>query len=303
MTTSTSTSVISHAGTAQFRAWGLELSNMLTTIGFIKSADTDQIDWETVTKPAVGVSGGYEIRYMNDSLHGTAPIYCKLEYGTDAGSAAYPAMWITIGTGSSGAGAITGTVIAREAFLGNGLALDSLVLSKASYACMSNGCVWFAFKTKNRATSIFPAFCMSIERTKDNAGASTGDGFVFHRGPFSYGNASSSSTVYIFATGYTVSGANFIEFGGGSGGYAFMPYGIGIGGTVVGGVPGNMQLARHYLVTPEIRPLLCTVSQSVGDAITLGTTFTATVLGVTSHTYMSLEKAFSYYDHFCAIWE
>lgn len=302
MTTATSTSVISHANTTQFRAWGLELSNMLTTIGFIKSADTGQINWGTVTRPAVGVSGGYEIRYMNDSLHGTAPIYVKLEYGTDAVNAAYPAMWITIGTGSSGAGAITGTVIAREQFQGGAYPLDSIVAAKASYACMSNGCVWFAFKTKNRNTS-FPAFVMSIERTKDNAGASTGDGFVFHRGAYLYGNASSFSAVYIFATGYTITSAGYLEFGGGSGGYAFMPYGIGASGTIVGGVPGNMQLARHYLATPEIRPLLCTVSQSVGDAITEGTTFTATVLGVTSHTYMSLERAFSNVDHFGAIWE
>lgn len=303
MTTATSTSVISHAGTTQFRAWGLELSNMLTTIGFIKSSDTGQINWASVTRPAVGVSGGYEIRYMNDSLHGTAPIYVKLEYGTDAASAAYPAMWITIGTASNGSGTITGTVIAREAFLGNSLVLDTTVVAKVSYACMSNGCVWFAFKTKVRVSSTFAAFCMAIERTKDSSGTSTADGFVFHRGPYGYSNASGHSTVYIFGTGYTVSSLGYVEFGGGSGGYAFMPYNIGVTGTVVSGVPGSMQLARHYLVTPEIQPLLCMVGQSVGDAITLGTTFTATVLGVTSHTYMSLEKVFSNHDHVCAIWE
>lgn len=303
MTTATSTAVISHAGTTQFRAWGSELSGQLTTIGFIKSSDTGQINWTTVTRPAVGVAGGYEIRYMNDSMHSTAPIYVKLEYGTDAANAAYPAMWITIGTGSNGSGTITGIVVAREQFQGGASALDSTVLAKVSYACMSNGCVWFAFKTKVRVSSTFPAFCMAIERTKDNSGTSTGDGFVYNRGTYLYGNASSSTTVYIFGTGYTVNSTGAADFGGGSGGYAWMPYGIGTTGTIVSGVPGNMQLARHWLVTPEIRPLLCTVSQSVGDAIASGTTFTATVLGVTSHTYMSLERAFSNVDHICAIWE
>lgn len=300
MTTSTNTSAISHAATANFRVWGTQLSGMLDTIGFIKSADTGQIDWATVTRPGVNTSGGYEIRYMNDSLHGTAPIYVKLEYGTGA-AADYPGMWVTIGTGSNGSGTITGILLVREAMQGDGFALDTTVGTKVSYACMARGCVWFAYKTENRNSTLYPVFVMSIERTKDDAGAISADGFVYYRGVNGYGAYSGWADFFMFSGGYTAStNSSLVIFGGQ---YAFMPYNLGALATIVAGVPGDYQIARHYHTNPQIRPLLCTVSLSPGDAITKGTTFTATVLGVTASTYICTGRAFSYYDYFGMIWE
>lgn len=300
MTTSTNTSIISHAATANFRVWGAELSGMLDTIGFTKSSDTGQINWATVTRPGVSTSAGYEIRYLNDSLNGTAPIRVKLEYGTGT-SAAYPNMWITIGTGSDGSGTITGILLAREEMQGAGFALDSTVATKVSYACMARGCAWFAYKTENRNGTLYPAFVMSIERTKDDAGAITADGFVYHRGPLGLGASASWADFFMFSGGYTASTSPSLSYFGGQ--YAFMPYGLGALSTIVAGVPGDYQIARHYHTNPEIRPLLCTVSLSPGDSISKGTTFSATVLGVTASTYISVGTAFSYYDHFGMIWE
>lgn len=304
MTTVTNSSVISHAATANFRAWGLEMSNALTsTTKFPKSADTGQINWATANKPAVNVSAGYEIRYLNDSMHASAPIYVKLEFGTNASSSAYPAMWITIGTGSNGSGTITGIVLAREEIYAGNYALDSTVVVKASYYCGVDGCIWFAFKTKNRNAGLAPAFAMYIERTRDSAGTATSEGFVYHRGPYLWGNAAASTFVYNFSTAYTYD-SNIGPYGMYGGGYyTFLPVNLGISGTIVGGTPGDYQITRHYICMPLVKALGSVVSSPTSDLMAEGTTFTCTPLGVTGKTHICLENAFSYYDYFCPIWE
>lgn len=300
MTTSTFSTVISHASTTTFRTWGLELSNALTTIGFIKSGDTGQINWATVTRPAVNVSGGYEIRYLNDSLHGTAPLYMKIEYGTNTTGAAYPAMWVTIGTGANGSGTITGTIIAREEIYLGVFPLDSTVLAKSSYACMVEGCVWLMHKAKVRGT-YYPAFSWMLCRTWDSSGAPTADGMVFYRTSYNGINYAAYPTAYVFGTGYTESGSPALQTYGGE--YAFMPYGMLNKATIVSGVPGDYQVARHYTVTPVVSPLVPIVECSTADGITQGTTFTCTPVGATSRTFIAVENMFSVYGQQGLIWE
>lgn len=301
MTTSTFTTAISHASTTTFRVWGLELSNALTAVGFIKSGDTGQINWATVTRPAVNVSGGYEIRYLNDSLHGTAPIYMKIEYGTNTTGAAYPAMWVTIGTGSNGSGTITGTTIAREEIVLGLYPLDSTVATKTSFVCMVTGCVWIAHKCKNRSTS-FPVFSWMLCRTWDSSGAATADGMVFYRPSTSGVTYNTYATVYMFATGYT-DGSDPASTGIYGGQCAFMPYGMLNKATIVSGVPGDYQVARHYTITPTISPLVPIVDCSIIDGVTQGTTFTCTPVGATSRTFITVEYMFSAYSQQGMIWE
>lgn len=301
MTTSTFTTAISHAATANFRAWGLELSNALTTVGFIKSADTGQINWATVTRPAVNTSGGYEIRYLNDSLHGTAPIYMKIEYGTNTTGAAYPAMWITIGTGSNGSGTITGTIIAREENVLGIYPLDSAVATKTSFVCMVTGCVWIAFKCKNRAT-YYPVFSWMLSRTWNSSGAATADGLIFYRPNTNGVTYNTYCTVYMFGSAYTEStdpGSTGIY----GGQCSFMPYGMLNKATIVGGTPGDYQVARHYTVTPTIAPLVPIVDCSIADGVAQGTTFTCTTVGATSHTFIATQYIFSAYSNQGMIWE
>jgi hypothetical protein len=96
---------ISNSSDASFRAWGKFISDSLTLFGIPKTADTGQIDWGTVTTPAAAnTSQGYEIRYLNDGL---TPVYLKIEFGSYS-AAATPSLWLTIGTGSDGAGNLTG---------------------------------------------------------------------------------------------------------------------------------------------------------------------------------------------------
>lgn len=98
----------------EFRAWGLWISDALTTAGIPKTADSGQVDWGTVTKAATQyTAAGYEIRRFNDALQATAPVYFKIEFGAGHPDVTAPSIWITIGTGSDGAGVITGPNTSR----------------------------------------------------------------------------------------------------------------------------------------------------------------------------------------------
>lgn len=287
-------SAIAHTSDATFRAWGLDLSTLFDTIGFTQSGDSGQINWVTVTRPGVSTSGGYEIRYLDDSLHGTAPIYVKLEFGT-GNNAAYPALWITVGTGTDGAGTITGTVFARELCRNSNSALASTVTAYPTYACLTEGAVWFALKAgaRNYVTG------WALLRTNDATGAPDGRGVVIYRGPNNNSHYAAQASVYVFATGYAKSSTDAMSVYGGD--YTQMTYGL--TATVVGGVPGSFQCTRHFTVIPTIIPMMQVVSLSNTDGVSRGTTFDATTVGATQHKFMSLGTLFSYYDTFGLIWE
>ena len=90
-----------------FRGWGKAISDALTAFQLTKTADTGQIDWTTVLKPAtINTYQGYEIRKFTDSLQ---PVFFKIEYGS-GGTLNFPSLRFSFGTGSDGAGIITAPV-------------------------------------------------------------------------------------------------------------------------------------------------------------------------------------------------
>lgn len=103
------TSFVKQAGIADdagFRAVGKAVSDAMTAVGFIKTADSGQIDWTTVLK---GASAGYEIRQLPDSTLQTAnPVLVKIVYGYGSTSILF-GMTFQVGHTTNGAGTFTGT--------------------------------------------------------------------------------------------------------------------------------------------------------------------------------------------------
>src|SRR3954454_8298219 len=97
---------------AVFRSWGSGVSAQLAAIGLVRTADTGQIDWTTVAKPASGVFGGYEIWRFDDALQATAPVFIKVEYGISNTTTLM--LGLTVGTGTNGAGTLTGQVSSKS---------------------------------------------------------------------------------------------------------------------------------------------------------------------------------------------
>jgi hypothetical protein len=116
MARNTFSALCSNTSDANFRAWGLALSNALTGIGILKTSDTGQIDFTTVVRSgAAGGYAGYEIRQINDYL-------IKVEYGNSGSGATIPGLRFTVGTSSDGAGNLANTT---DAFvIGSGTSLS-----------------------------------------------------------------------------------------------------------------------------------------------------------------------------------
>lgn len=99
---------------ATFRAWGSAYAAKWASMGLVQTADTGQINWATVTKPAaINTAAGYEIWAFNDALQATYPIFVKIEYGT-GGAATVGSLWFSVGSGTNGAGTLTGISSTRS---------------------------------------------------------------------------------------------------------------------------------------------------------------------------------------------
>ena len=201
MTTATwANNSMSHADDAGYRAWGGEISSYLSTVGFVQTADTGQVNWTTATRPAVNISTDYEIWRFNDSLQGTAPIFFKLRYGTGS-NLAYPVMVLdAVGTGSNGSGTITGQTTSAAQWIC--YTTDSVNAGSFNcYACHTDGVGWLLFRQGETPDRFF----FAIARTSDNTGAFTGHGCVvlYHSAGSSAATRCGSQSIRFAATSET----------------------------------------------------------------------------------------------------
>lgn len=261
MTTSSNTTTVLHTTDAEFRTWLTEFSGMLTAAGFPKSADTGQVNTATVTLGSTNTYAGYEIRYLNDSLHATKPIYVKIEYGTQA-NAGRPMIRISAASSTNGAGTLSGTT-----YLSIQVLLQNAPLSTAatwfSGACALEGYAAFVFK---RGFYSYGSAFFAVCRTADSSGTPTATGFSFY---YSVLNNVYRSTY--------VSSALLDQTG-----FCLFP-----GADTITLVSGSPQVMRHFQYTPQIQcvpHLLSYINTEIGDM----STFTATPVGATQRTYLAL---------------
>jgi hypothetical protein len=94
---------------ALFREYGKFFSDSWESLGWAKQADTGQIDWSTVTRETTSswTMKGYEIR--KSGTGGGTAVYMKVQYGSGY-NANCLGIQIHYGTGSDGAGTITGGI-------------------------------------------------------------------------------------------------------------------------------------------------------------------------------------------------
>src|SRR4051812_43985318 len=100
MPTGQRTLTIPFGSDALFRSWGSGLSAQFAAMGLVKTADTGQIDWSTITTPvASSQKMGYEIWRFNDALQATKPVFIRIDFGSSIGGSTIPGLWSWIGTG------------------------------------------------------------------------------------------------------------------------------------------------------------------------------------------------------------
>ncbi len=278
MATATWSQTIEHTSDATFRVWGKKISDELQLMsGLTKTGDTGQINWTTVTRPGTSTDAGYEVYYLNDSLHGTAPIYFRIAYGTGTNTAG-PRVRITVGTGSDGAGAITGTALSSVTTTSSVTAPSSTVIARTSYLCVAEGFIGLVGWATGAAADI--AICgFMIARTCDTNGDpdATGALIVNHTGT----NAPTGD-VSIQALRFAATAATYTRTA------AIGPIFV-TGAETATAISGDPQAYLAWSLSPYQQPLMQLCGVLISE-VSDGSTFSATLIGATSRTYVCVAR-------------
>lgn len=257
------TTTINHTTDASFRQWGLDFSNGLTAVGLVQTADTGQINWTTVTRPAINVSAGYEIRRSADST-----IYYKFEFGT-AGTATFPQMWITVGQSSNGTGTLTGQLSTRNIWTSASAPISTTTPYSTFMSASSDmfGVVWGqnGFATG----AVAPGGVLVVGKTVDNSGLPTTIGYSVIRQVAQTNFAMQSVRITTTATTFTES-----TF------FSIVP-----GAVTTSVSAGNNQAYLMWGNHPEVLPFLYSTTV-VAAEVPENTTFSVALIGATPHTYL-----------------
>lgn len=160
------------ANATQFRAWCNFIKSSFL-LGFVQTADTGQVDLSAVAAPtSTNQVMGYQIYKTNDAF---TPVYVKVEFGSGSSAGSMPSIWITVATGTNGAGQMTGTILFPRTQISNSLDASTL---NTCFASGANNRVCFALFL---SSSSLP-WWFSLERLKDAAIADVDTGVVIDWG-------------------------------------------------------------------------------------------------------------------------
>lgn len=162
---------IEHSNDATFRAWGSDLNARFAAAGLVQTTDTGQINWTTVARPASLAFAGYEIWRFNDSLQSAAPVFIRVEYGT-SNNAGTPALRLSIGTATNGAGTLTGLVTSTLLSYA-ATTLASTSTNYPSYATHSPGFFGLAYKLGAATGGVLSLMGFTVQRSVNNVGTPT----------------------------------------------------------------------------------------------------------------------------------
>lgn len=272
MTTRTYSTPISHANTEGFRAWGLDLSTNLAAAGLVQTADTGQIDWATINKPAVNTAAGYEIW----RLPGANPIFIKIEYGTSVLAATTaPGIFITTGESSDGAGNLVGGVTTRNQICPN-FAPDSTTTAYPTYICVTEASFGLLFKANSVAsTAVSSMGFLQISKTVDGAGVTTEVGYFRINSGVSSAVTHQSVRRMAPVTVFPLRSN-----------YCWMAP---AGPLSALDAEANLQFYTVWSVTPSVVPVLHLCGYVVPE-IPAFSSFEVAMVGSTLHTYMTLGR-------------
>jgi hypothetical protein len=269
--TSTPYNGLSATGT-EIRAWVQAMHDALAAIGMVQTSDTGQVNISTMLNAsATNTAVGYEVWRFDDAAQATCPIVFKLEYGRGAG-VGYAQMWLTVGSGSDGAGNITGVRFARAAVGPGG---NTGTASTTGYASSGDGSMC-ALVPWPAVLGNAPMFI--IERARNADGTPRAEDFLVAA------QGTSNSTCDIYA--YDCAGGNYTR----QGAVAVVPGNVsgtnmGSGTSLAAGTLGPAYTLLNY--PPAVVPwqALAVVAYPPGDRPS--GEFTLHTLGA-DHNYLAL---------------
>lgn len=229
MATYTVNLVCDNSTLANFKAWGQGINTALSTLGWVQTADTGQVNWSTVSSVPSNAYV-YEIWHSTDPLEGTLPMFLRIDYGY---SSTLVGLKFTAGTGSNGAGTITNATVTQLA-PGSAQSNRGATLLPCYFSNNVGGLVGYLWQSNSLASGVV----FNIERSRDTSGNPTAEYFTLASVvdaavvagqqcvlPAAVGNADSVITGLGGPSSQTGSGTGF--YGGTVAAYPVFPMGIG----------------------------------------------------------------------------
>ena len=169
MATLATVAVRDNSTLANFKQWAQVISNFMSTLTWTQTTDTGQVNWGTIAAVPGTSSYVYELWKPSDGL---TSFVLKIEYGTQS-TAGRPAMRLSLGTGSDGAGNLTGFVTNLPVNPANNVAVTSTTTQFNCYLSGDSGRVCVAMWV-NDTVNTGPIF-FGVERSINSSGSYTSD--------------------------------------------------------------------------------------------------------------------------------
>lgn len=269
MTTNSWSTRVRHDSDATYQEWRDEFITKLGVVGL--AADETNITAGAGARPGASTEQGYAVYHLNDSLHGTAPIYIRFGFGTAASTTA-PRIQVTVGTSTNGSGVLGGTALTtiRTA---QGNAAQTADTNRQSLMCATSGFFGTDWKIGASATETFFAVC----RTVDSSGAITAIGALVVWGLGTTNNFTATQALRFASTAVAYTAQTTL---------ANMSLCLNPQSPTVTTVGSDIQAMLAWTITPAVAPLiaLCGI---LDNEISTTTTFTAVLVGSTSRTYIA----------------
>ncbi|MGV8959197.1 MAG: hypothetical protein ACOH1V_02260 [Stenotrophomonas sp.] len=270
---------------ATFGAAVAEVLSLLSAAGLVQTTDTGQINPATVVGAASTISG-YSIHRFADALQATAPVFIKIEYGNSTSYASFQSAY-TIGTGTDGAGNLTGVVSPRLVHtLSSGFPAAALGVG---YAVHTAGFAALSYKQDAFSTTNVGGFAFVVFRSTDNTGLPTAEAVTLLTPAPSTGSGCAAAQLRFAPTPQVTSAISTSAATSGAAMQGAVPGGIAqAAGSTVSGVP---QVFLAWQCLPKVRPItqICT---HVDAEITRGDQFQLSLVGTTPRNYLALGAKF-----------
>lgn len=248
-----------------------EILDLLSTAGFVQTADSGQIDPGTVVG-AAGAISGYSVHRMNDSLQSIAPVFFKLVYGY-GNSAGKLRVDIQFGTGTDGAGTLTGQVSSVRTMLSTNW--SGSLIAMRSIAVHTSGFGALAYRPGSPSAGYTAPAAFYIDRSVDNNGLPTGDRVTCVCSPTGLRTHLAAVFRIQYSPSVSSQDTNSADLG-------WAPPSM--GASYVGGVP---QVFLTWDNTPKMRPQVGAAFTLPGET-TLFDEFPLVLVGVAQRNYISV---------------
>jgi hypothetical protein len=176
---------------ANFKNWAFAISARFSAFGWVQTSDTGQVNWGSLASVPASGSWVYEIWRPNDALQtGASQYFLKIQYGQN--SSYGPELRLSLGTGTTGAGLLSGMMTAVFIINSYYTVVNS---GSITYECDFSGDTGRMGALMWRSHTLPACMWFAIERTCNTDGAYNADGVTLFAGSHITGSSNGQQTL------------------------------------------------------------------------------------------------------------